>query len=504
MGKDNNKKDKHASSQEKSFEYNVREIKKTLDRVYPHKEKGKTQILYKKIQNFIKVIGLPALILASILPIYELTKAIRTSSSNDLIVRTYRDFSNELLKEGHTDRAEKILSDINTNDRIDPRIHYSLAKINVQQSLLKGEDVSETEDLIRILILLHENSSILTGSYGEYEDYFALFLMLTEVYIAQGNYNLALTTLNEKKDLFNNASKEFKSEYLLKKGTIFVWEHKYEDALIHLDSAAKNVLRSNSKSSIIAEIQFQLAKNEQFKKEFIKAIELYKISAKLFNENNSERGQLKAFNNLGMIYYDREFDGKNHNMALDYYGKASSIAEKIDDLVALARAQYNVAVIKRQQGKYQEALQVYILSLENFKLGKNEYGVAISHSALGIIYKLLEYNEKAFYHSKTAFDKFIELKNINNLGSQAGTVADVSRNLGNERDFLIYDYLAFVYKRAANDSDYTKNLKILRYQKSNIDDETYFRYLQEAQNLARDINLKLSKLDIDLTIPNVK
>lgn len=488
------------NNKDESLENYLKDIKEILNRAYPEKKKGKFLEGYEKFQRIIKYVGIPALILASVLPVYEWSKSIKNRISRNTIINTYREYSSDLLLDGKVKRAEKVLLEVNSDKQMAPTIHYALAKIKVQQQILNPDNLEETEDILQILIRLNQNDNLFTGNYGDESELLSLKVMLAELHITKSDFELAKSTLlNEEKSL-KYADNKLKSEYYLKLGTIYVWEHKTTSANIYLTKAKNYLTNIKEKDVLEAEILFQKAKNFQFDREFFKAIDLYNSSLNLYSKNKSKRGLLNTYNNLGMIYYNRLFEKNNDTLALNYYIQATEIAEEINDNVATARAQYNTAIIKRKQGFVEDALQLYILALENFKISQNDYGMAITHSAVGRAYFTLGYTEKAFFHSKKGLDLLVKTKTLNNIGVQAGNIADVYRAIGNTKAFIIYDYLAFVYNRAFNDTDYIKNRDLLETYRNFVSEEEFRIYITDAKRMAKKINIEIGRLDIDLEL----
>mgnify|MGYP005850760413 CR=1 FL=1 len=66
--------------------------------------------------------------------------------------------------------------------------------------------------------------------------------------------------------------------------------------------------------------------------------------------------------------------------------KSIEISEKIGYLIGKATAQKNLAAYYYYSGKYDTALDLYNLSLENYQKAKNQKGIAISYRNIGNIY----------------------------------------------------------------------------------------------------------------------
>ncbi len=476
------------------------EIKTILDRAYPEPATGLGHSIYIKIQSLLKYLGIPALVMAALVPIYDFGKGIRNNFSNDLIIETYTRYSVELLRNGKPDRAEKVLKSLNDTNKLLPRVHYAKAKVSVKQAILKAKNIDETEDIINVLLILNSKSNFLTGMYGDENDFFRLNLMQVEINIARADYKNALEILKEL-EVYKDIPSELKAELHLKKGTAHVWRSEFREAENSLLKASSILPKKDEFDELSAEIAFQKAKNDQFQGKYDEAISGYVRSESMFKDIGYIRGRIKALNNLGMIYSLRLYKGRDLNRSHHYFLKSLDLAKEVKGEVAVARAHLNIAQLKHKQGNLQESLQGYILALEFFKSAKNDYGMSISHSGLGMIYDLTGNREKYYFHAMKAFNGFVSLKYIGDIGKHAGHVADAAKALGNDKDFVIYDYLSFVYRRYVNDPRWENNLNILKSQEEKLGKDLVYSYINEAKNIATDLNLQLRITGVDLRIP---
>ncbi|MBW3698473.1 tetratricopeptide repeat protein [Vibrio sp. T187] len=475
------------------------EIKKILNRAYPEPDTSLGHSVYIRIQFILKYLGIPALVMAAIVPVYDFGKGLRNNILNDLIIETYTSYSVQLLKNGKPDRAEKVILGLEHTRKSLPRVHYAKARISVKQAIMKGANVDETEDIINILLILNSKSNFITGKYGDESDLLSLKLMLAEMRIASAEYEGAIKILSELES-YEYIPSEMEAELYLKKATIHVWRNEFDKAEGSLLLASEILDEIGGFDDLAAEIVFQKAKNDQFQGKYDEAISEYIRSDYIFKDIGYNRGRIKSLNNLGMIYSLRLYEGRDLYKASQYYLKSLDLAKTLKDDVSIARANLNIAQIKHKEGKLQESLQRYILALEFFSSAKNSYGMSISHSGLGMIYDLTGNEEKYYYHAMRAFDGFVSLKYLGDIGKHAGHVADAANALGNNKDFVIYDYLSLVYRRYVNDPKWENNFNILKSQKVILGKETFYSYIEEAKNIAIDINLKLRITDIDLSI----
>lgn len=445
-----------------------------------------------KIRWSLKFIGLPALILASIIPVYELLKEYRTKALNDLLLEVYIAYSQTLIDEGNSERAVSLLDSLKKSERLDPRAQYIKAEALASLAIKSGKQIEKAEDTINVLLRLNKKGNLITGNYGKYEDKFRLTLMLVDIDLAISRYESAKKRL-EKID--KNELKSFKNieiDYYLKKGTLNVFQANIKEAKNNLTIALRKAEASNPQHPKFVEILFQMAKSFQFEGKSKEAIEEYKRASDLFFKNKDKRGISRCHNNIGMILYN---DNRVEE-AIEHYRITERISREINDDIGLARVLFNLGGIEAKKGNFQKTVELNLEALGAFEKINHRDGIAHSQASLGSNYWKLNQLDKAFFYSKKAFNSFIKLKEINRIGGTAGILADLAKTIGNDEKFAIYDFVAAVFRKASNDIRWETNVRLFKIQKAHIDEKQYADYLNQGKEFAKKIVLELNRADV--------
>jgi signal transduction histidine kinase len=122
----------------------------------------------------------------------------------------------------------------------------------------------------------------------------------------------------------------------------------------------------------------------------------------LAKQSKNQMAQLNGFNGMGNAY---ESLG-NYDSARWCHVNSYEIAKKIGSKGPLVATLFNIATCYKEQGKYKQALDIYI---EAFKKVENEktYNSRI-HYYMGEMYLMLSNYEQAIYHSKLGYKKCME------------------------------------------------------------------------------------------------
>src|SRR5213075_54028 len=76
-----------------------------LQQAFPRTQLGWPERAYRRLQLFAKYVGAPALILAAIVPTYNVVKAIRDYDDERSVRSAYASYTAELLDRGEVERA---------------------------------------------------------------------------------------------------------------------------------------------------------------------------------------------------------------------------------------------------------------------------------------------------------------------------------------------------------------------------------------------------------------
>ncbi|MEO6304160.1 MAG: tetratricopeptide repeat protein, partial [Bacteroidia bacterium] len=137
-----------------------------------------------------------------------------------------------------------------------------------------------------------------------------------------------------------------------------------------------------------------------------KALEIFSISLKLFEETKNKKGISAAYNNIGNTYFNQQ----NYSKALENFEAALKIKEKIGDKNGMAISYTNIGNTLLKQNNITEAKKMQLLALEfSSEIGAKNimadayFALAICDSLTGnfksayAYYKLFkQYNDSLF------------------------------------------------------------------------------------------------------------
>jgi hypothetical protein len=124
----------------------------TVERAYPDKPKRWYEKLHDKVVFFAKYVGLPSVLLAAIVPCYELSKAFVEHRNTKYLQETYTQHAQTLLERGNVDRASLLLADLKNGEQKRVENQYIQAKILAKEALTHGRRQLEAQDRIYLLL----------------------------------------------------------------------------------------------------------------------------------------------------------------------------------------------------------------------------------------------------------------------------------------------------------------------------------------------------------------
>ena len=140
-----------------------------------------------------------------------------------------------------------------------------------------------------------------------------------------------------------------------------------------------------------------------------KAIEYGNKAIELGKKINYLKGVAQAYNDLGIIYFDKE----NYDTAIALYQQSLNMRKQLNDELGMAKLYNKIGIVYQKEGKFDKALEYQFLALELFEKYKNDVGISYSLNNIGIInqnmgrYKeAIEYQEKSIVIKEKIGDKY--------------------------------------------------------------------------------------------------
>jgi two-component system, NarL family, sensor kinase len=184
-----------------------------------------------------------------------------------------------------------------------------------------------------------------------------------------------------------------------------------------------------------------------------KAIDYGNKAIALAQQVNYQPGIAQAYNDLGIIFYDKE----NYDTAIALYGRAMTIRSKMGDNLGIARLYNKVGIIYQKQGVFDKALENQLAALKLFKELKNDIGISYSLNNIGIVNQNLGRMDEAIRYQEQSIA--IKEKIGDKLGL-AGSYVNVGNCYffdSNYNKALEYFKKAEVICRERSDKEYLSN-----------------------------------------------
>lgn len=476
-----------------------------LQEAFPKTQLGWPERAYRRVQSFAKYVGAPALILAAIIPTYNLIKAIRDYDDERSVRYAYATYISELLDHGEVERAHSLLTRWEAAKTYSPALQYLRAKIFALRAIALGKASEEAEDNIHILLRYHQRKEILFLPNGNPKEIFELDTALIDIDTAFQRYDNAkarLQTLRQSKELASVAAATAQIE--LRLGRIDVLKYNYIDAEAHLVAALQEFTAKGDDAGM-AETHFELGKTFQFKTDSQKALDHYTAAKSIMEKRRDELNLLKVYNNLAMMYfYDADYDHASY-----YYRLEEQASRRLSDDKGLARALVNLSWIADARGAVAEAVSLSTEASDIFRAQGDRLGLATTLHSLANFYQKQGDSAKALYNDKQALLLFQDVKDLRGIaGTSAGLgeQADASGDYDNATFYLltaisINRYTGF-YQTAIGKRNTEAHIARLRSQLRTVGHELFWRRVETARQRFNEISSALGSKQIEFRIPD--
>jgi two-component system, NarL family, sensor kinase len=187
-------------------------------------------------------------------------------------------------------------------------------------------------------------------------------------------------------------------------------QNKILDSLIKLTYSQKDSLLCNTYN----ELTWQFRNVDR-----TKAIAYGNKALELANKLGYKKSVAQAYNDLGIIYYDKE----NYDTAILLYNNAIAIRKEMKDDLGIAKLYNKIGIVYQRQGVFDKALEFQYASLKLFEKEKNDYGTSYAQNNIGILNQNLgRYKEAIEYYNKSIAIK----EKINDQIGVAGTLSNIA------------------------------------------------------------------------------
>lgn len=129
-----------------------------------------------------------------------------------------------------------------------------------------------------------------------------------------------------------------------------------------------------------------------------KAIDYGRKGIALGKKINFAKGLAQVYNDLGIIYYDKEL----YDSSINLYNEALKIRQQLNDDLGVARLYNKIGIIYQRIGDFTKALSNQQNALSLFEKVQNDIGISYSLNNIGILQQNLgRYEEAIIYHKQS-------------------------------------------------------------------------------------------------------
>ena len=112
-----------------------------------------------------------------------------------------------------------------------------------------------------------------------------------------------------------------------------------------------------------------------------KAIEYGNKAISLGTAVQFPKGVAQAYNDLGIIFYDRE----EYDTAITLYQQSVAIRSKMNDQLGIAKLYNKIGIVYQKTGNFEKALEFQLKALPIFEQFQNDIGISYSLNNIGIL-----------------------------------------------------------------------------------------------------------------------
>ncbi|HEY1039339.1 MAG TPA: tetratricopeptide repeat protein [Bacteroidia bacterium] len=191
------------------------------------------------------------------------------------------------------------------------------------------------------------------------------------------------------------------------------------DSAVKCNELALKMAKELKNDILIADAYMQFAFCEEYKANYIGALNHLFTASDLYTKNKYNPGLSKCYTGMGIVYW---YQGL-YDKAIEYFNKNIEISLLLQDRNGLASSYGNLAIIFDEQGKLDSSLLYYQKALDIFKAEKYDRQIASCLDNMSVIYaqkkdfaNAIKYNDEGYRMRKEAADTMGMMASMENLG----------------------------------------------------------------------------------------
>lgn len=462
------------------------------------KKRTRLETFYHRVSVFTKYVGIPSLILGSILPVYQLSKNITDGLNTEYLRRIYIDYANQIASTGDSQRARHVIANLEKVKDFDARAAYTAAKILAFDTAQRGQHYETAEDSIRVLLKISENRPFLFPDVIDQQGIVELKLALVDMGLENGRSQEVKSLLFDL--VRDNESRPLPAQVKVKlrQAAFYTLEHNYQPSLEQIEIVLKQTKDARSQDAILVEgdALFQKGKLFQFQNLHDRALESYLAARANYAKSGDNYRLIKVLNNIGNVL---GYQG-NTQQAINVYEEELAIARRLNHDTAKGRSLLNISTQYQRLGKLESALRLGLEANAIFKELGNQLALATSLENLLVLSKKRKEFENAFRYGEESLEYFTRVQDLRGLGNVAGFLGDICRELNLMHDAVYYNVLTAILQRHEKRDYKLPVLKSIILSLKNELGEKFNDELQLAFAKIDVVKARLERSDINYSI----
>jgi tetratricopeptide (TPR) repeat protein len=397
-------------------------------------------------------------ILAAILPVWEVSKQIIDYSNRQYIREKHIEYANTIAAEGHFDRAVETIDRLKEISEFDARAQYQVATFIAEAEFREGGRFQQAEDAVRLLIILNEDRPFHFPAFGGDRELVDLEIMLNEILIQRARFDEALVGVDRiEQTLTERLAPNYQPVLDLHRGISLIQTFRRLEG--------EQILRrliSNEKAPELVKGRalHGLGTSQVVHGEIVEGQSALEESLEIFDRINDEYRSVRSIANLALA-----------QLALGDWEAVASLrreqesrARRIGDQGGLLNAIIGLSGAERNLGDYDTALAYAIEAEQLARVQENQIGLAAALQNQANVYIRQKNYGEALHSAKSALPYFIEGNELRGARTTLGIIGRAGHELGNLDDAIFGYFAAFsILSRVVSDADIESSRDIRIY-----------------------------------------
>lgn len=441
--------------------------------------------------GFLKYVGLPAAILAAILPVKGFVTGQIDRRNAAHIERTYLDYARELFAKGETARAGALMESLEQSAGLRPESQLLTARMAVRDALESGRNPEVAIDSAVVLVALSENTPPFFPRALDDDGLVDLQLAIVDMQLKNGQpagTDDRLAAL--RRDLGPDLDPARDRAILLR-------EARLAQTLRQSDRVREMIDRLKAETDPdwvhAAELRQLDARSHLLGGSLDAAHAAYLSSLSQDRVGTGDAHLSQIYERLGTVALNRS----DWDAAEKYYTVALAFAERADLGRDAAEARRNLGVVYAQLDRLSEAEALSRAAMAFYTQQGNDRGLARSATGLSTIQLMQKKVDEALISAYTALSAGISSRHLPSVAGGAETIASIHAEWGIGQDVVFNLLLAYVLWRELGVTVQEERVvRVMRQFRASMPADRFAAELEDARRDAAVILGRIGRPDL--------